>query len=88
MDRRRKCPLGTARNVHWWNDEVVSCRRETIAWRRKLTRFRTKHKSDRNDEIEAAYSVSRRRTRDAILKAKRKSWQKLLDGIENCSENP
>lgn len=76
---------GLRNSAYWWNEEVADLRAILISKRRILIRTRKREKSEESVLTNAHYRAYRRALRDyrqAIKRAKNKSWKQLLDTLD------
>lgn len=77
----RVAKRNTRRRVYWWSEEISGLRALAVGARRRLTRARAR--SDRGIVLirQREYKRARRSLRVAIGRAKRRSWNELIDTI-------
>lgn len=75
--RRRRGREGTRRCAYWWNGEIGLLRESALASRRRLTRSR--RRGARVPSLERKWRESRKELKGAILAAKKKAWQEMLE---------
>ncbi|KAL1493718.1 hypothetical protein ABEB36_009412 [Hypothenemus hampei] len=81
---RRKNEGFQRKATYWWNTEIATLRKETIAQRRRLTRCRrTDRHRHREDEELARWKDCKRKLKRAIQQAKQRAW---ADREAGCGE--
>lgn len=72
------------KQVYWWNDEIRELRTKCVGSRRAWTKAKRRRRGldmVRLEELRCSYRLDRRILKWAIRKAKRNSWQELVDSI-------
>jgi len=84
MPRVNPCPR---RAAYWWSDEIATLHQDAQCKRRALKRARRRRGSDPADVERAAvdYRGTSRALRRAIVAAKARAWEELLQALD---ENP
>ena len=69
--------------VFWWSEHIANARANCLKYRRMLTRLQSKHQTpSKIEELEGAYTESRKKLRNMIAKAKEMTWRKLVNELE------
>jgi len=74
--------LQKRRPVPWWNDEIVSARKECVRYRRALTRARWREQGEAAEE-HADFKETRKRLNNIIRRSKKKCWADLTKLVED-----
>lgn len=80
--RRRSGREKRSRCTYWWSEEIRALRETALATRRKLIRFRTRHRGMRNQGLEREWNTDRKRVKEAICAEKKRAWQEMVDSIK------
>lgn len=80
MPKRAANPRG--RPVYWWNVQIAGLRKDCIHKRRVHTRAAKKNIPAIKNSTWMDLQVSRKELRNSIKRAKRESWKKLINDID------
>lgn len=70
---------------YWWTYEIAALRREVLILRRRVTRLRGNHNREPIAAVEAHthYIRAKRDLKRAIVNAKKRCWENLVNEVEN-----
>lgn len=81
----RRVTRANKKAVHWWNNDIATPRKSTIAARRQYQRAGRRTNIDNREEAFLEYNQKRKELRILIRKVQEVSWKALCDQVNSDS---